>query len=315
MVRRSRRLNAEEEAPVASRTRSASADGRSRPGTSPSPAPSPTARSRTSKRQREVESEVSLASKAKKSRVSSSAKGSLLGSIKVQNRNKEKKESTTFVDPITLQPFKTRNAFVFKRENGTEVKFDPIALAKYILSSGDFTDPLTRIRFKAKDLKRLDTVVSKCEGKVESVYKAFQNKSHYDDLRTNRDAVVGLERCIGELVAEMLDILERLASGALPPDEAGEDLLGNLLPSFRASFELFAQADPEYARQSLDQYCRFIQGPPNRRTPNISGFLTIVLSAFRLCKHLCFPPLESQTTAATGFTHSSSSSSSSSSST
>lgn len=65
------------------------------------------------------------------------------------------------IDPIMLEPIgKKKNCFKFERPNGTVVRFNIESLVDYLLSSGDFSDPETRIPFSDSDLTEIDAIVS-----------------------------------------------------------------------------------------------------------------------------------------------------------
>ena len=63
------------------------------------------------------------------------------------------------IDPIMLIPIK-KNAFKFIRSNGTCVLLNVDSLVDYMLATGDFTDPETRIPFSDHDLNAIDQLVS-----------------------------------------------------------------------------------------------------------------------------------------------------------
>lgn len=62
------------------------------------------------------------------------------------------------IDPIMLSPL-TKHTFKFVRSNGTCVLFNVESLVDYILATGDFSDPETRISFSDADLKQIDRIV------------------------------------------------------------------------------------------------------------------------------------------------------------
>eukprot|EP01031_Cornospumella_fuschlensis_P037181 gene37181-45127_t len=68
-----------------------------------------------------------------------------------------KKPTLNTLDPIMLCPiYPKRTPFIFTRPNGTKVQFNVDTLVDYLVSTGDFTDPETRIPFQEADLKRID---------------------------------------------------------------------------------------------------------------------------------------------------------------
>jgi hypothetical protein len=75
-------------------------------------------------------------------------------------RVKRARISLNKVDPIMFAPIEKKHIFKFSRPNGTVVRFNIGSLVDYLLSSGDFTDPETRIPFLDEHLKEIDTIVT-----------------------------------------------------------------------------------------------------------------------------------------------------------
>lgn len=50
--------------------------------------------------------------------------------------------------------------FEFTRTNGSVVMYNVESLVQYLLATGDFSEPETRIPFSDEDLRRLDIEVS-----------------------------------------------------------------------------------------------------------------------------------------------------------
>ena len=63
------------------------------------------------------------------------------------------------IDPIMLSPISKKNTWKFLRPNGSAVQFNIESLVDYLLTTGDFADPETRIQFEDKDLKEIDATV------------------------------------------------------------------------------------------------------------------------------------------------------------
>ena len=69
----------------------------------------------------------------------------------------------------------------------------------------------------------------------------------------------GLERCAGEVVTDMLTIIEEF-----DPEEAQMRLVMRELPTFADYFRQLSDADPAFARQCMMHWKTFLVGPPNR---------------------------------------------------
>lgn len=63
------------------------------------------------------------------------------------------------LDPIMLAPIGKKKTFKFSRPNGTIVQFNVETLVDYLLTSGDFHDPETRLPFSDDNLREIDTIV------------------------------------------------------------------------------------------------------------------------------------------------------------
>lgn len=62
-------------------------------------------------------------------------------------------------DPIMFIPIGKKKTFKFVRPNGSVVQFNVDTLVDYLLISGDFMDPETRLPFSEEDLAEIDKIV------------------------------------------------------------------------------------------------------------------------------------------------------------
>ncbi len=72
----------------------------------------------------------------------------------------KKKMKLNTTDPIMFSKIEKKNVFTFTRPNGTMIRFNIESLVDYLLVSGDFTDPETRLPFSDDDLREIDETVS-----------------------------------------------------------------------------------------------------------------------------------------------------------
>lgn len=101
------------------------------------------------------------------------------------------------LDPIMLEPVR-KDPFLFIRPNGTLVAYNVESLVDYLLATGEFYDPETRLPFSDSDLKTIDLYANKAGLTKKSVYEAKVNAAQlFADVRFRRDALVGwcLIRC------------------------------------------------------------------------------------------------------------------------
>lgn len=186
------------------------------------------------KRLDEESADLSLL-KSVRSKRSSSSSSSSSSALK-------KKETEATFDPIMRCPL-GKHVYEFVRPNGSCSRFNVESLVDYLIASGDFVDPESRLPFSDDDLRNIDKSAEKAGLKKKSVFAAKnspENIARYADLTFRRDALLGLERyeyvkfrvyliliihltvrrCAGEVVTEMLYIVEECN-----PDEAEMRLL------------------------------------------------------------------------------------------
>mmetsp|Transcript_17337 Transcript_17337/g.40702 ORF Transcript_17337/g.40702 Transcript_17337/m.40702 type:complete len:344 (-) Transcript_17337:455-1486(-) len=191
--------------------------------------------------------------------------------------SKPRDAGTKLVDPIMLTELPPGAlTFEFQRPNGTGVVYHLNSLIDYFLATGDFTEPETRIEFSDADLKRIDEIAAASQLGKSSVLAAKLNPTRFNDAKLDRDAIVGLERCAGELVADMLKVIE-----SNDPEEGQMRLIMYLFPLFSDLHRQLRTADAEYSSRCMDHFAAYVNGPPNRPTVDKFGFLPIVLSFFR----------------------------------
>jgi hypothetical protein len=149
-----------------------------------------------------------------------------------------------------------------------------------MLTSGDFADPESRIEFTDSDLERLDMAAKNAGLKLDSVCAAKRNTQKFEDQKFHHDALTGLERLAGELVVEMMDVVESgQDKNANDPEEAQIKLLTVIFPQLSDLCKQLRIIDPEVASQSIRQFRAFLVGPPNRRTKDGgTGLLALCLS-------------------------------------
>lgn len=181
-------------------------------------------------------------------------------------------------DPIMFTPLRKKAIWKFVRPNGGVVAFNVDSLADFMLSTGDFHDPETRIPFSDAELMEIDAVIVKSKFSKASVLAAKQNPQTYADAKFRRDAIQGLERCAGECIADILDIIE-----TSDPQEAQMRILMRELPMFGDYYSQLRSADPSFAAQSLSHWKQFLLGPPNKPNPDVYGLIECVHNFLCVC--------------------------------
>lgn len=106
------------------------------------------------------------------------------------------------------------------------------------------------------------------------MYHAKKNNSQlYAEKHFKRDALQGLERCAGEIISEMLQLIEDS-----DPEEAQMKLLMADFPAFADLYQQIKDADPAFAKQCKKSWLQYLQGPPNHPTRDPSGLLQVFLT-------------------------------------
>ncbi|CAM9557701.1 unnamed protein product [Ectocarpus sp. 4 AP-2014] len=144
------------------------------------------------------------------------------------------------------------------------VTYNVESLVLYLLESGDFQEPTTRRPFSLVQLADLDALAAKAGAKVKGslVQSYHEGQEKYVERRERREMLVGADRCLGDIVSEMLSTIE-------DNDESHEEAhiyLCTLFPQFAHIFSEMKEADEEFARQCLEQHIALLRGPPNRPT-------------------------------------------------
>lgn len=183
------------------------------------------------------------------------------------------------IDPIMLEPIgKKTVCFKFARPNGAIVRFNIESLVDYLLASGDFSDPETRIPFSDNDLTEIDSIAQKAGLNKPSVLAAKNNTDTFSEAKFRRDALLALERCAGEVVTDILEIIE-----TYEPDDAQMQLVMREFPAFLDYYRQLRDADPAYASKCNAHWRLFMAGPPNRPNHDECGLINVVIQFFKSC--------------------------------
>ena len=197
---------------------------------------------------------------------------------KTNSSNNKTRNSVNMVDPIMFVPIK-RNSFKFLRPNGSAVVFNVESLIDYMLLTGNFHDPETRLEFSDNNLRTIDTLAKKASLGKPSVYDAKHNPSLFENYKFQRDALLSLERCAGDIITEILNIIE-----TYDVEEAQMALFLQSFPVFADYYQQLKSADSEFASQCIDHWRNYILGPPNHPTEDSYGLVSIVLQFLNTCE-------------------------------
>uniref|UniRef100_I2CRL9 Uncharacterized protein n=1 Tax=Nannochloropsis gaditana (strain CCMP526) TaxID=1093141 RepID=I2CRL9_NANGC len=164
------------------------------------------------------------------------------------------------------------------KERACVVWYDVRALCSYLIATGNFVEPTSRRPIGAKDVEVLASKLLQLGEKEmeEKLCSTFASSARATQWREQMDLLEGLDRCVGEVVTEMLRLVEGRSAAT-----DGEFRLCMLLPHFDHFFGQLIQADEAYAMQCIDQYIRVLSGPPTHPTPDAHGLLPACLSVLR----------------------------------
>ena len=96
--------------------------------------------------------------------------------------------------------------FVLVRANKSSVTFNIESLVSYMVSTGDFSDPISRLPFSDADLERLDAEAAQAGLHLRSVVAAKRDDNgRFSDQNFKRDALLGASE--HRLVATRLALL------------------------------------------------------------------------------------------------------------
>mmetsp|Transcript_3955 Transcript_3955/g.6186 ORF Transcript_3955/g.6186 Transcript_3955/m.6186 type:complete len:295 (+) Transcript_3955:64-948(+) len=221
---------------------------------------------------------ASRGSKTKRALSSTESDSTDTDNIHTRSKKKSRKKlkDNEHFDPIMREPL-GKNVYTFIRPNGTCAQFNVESLVDYLLCTGDFIDPESRLPFSDKDLMEIDNIAQKADLKKSSVLAAKRDSAQlYADRNFVRDALQGLERCTGEVVAEMLNIVEEC-----DPEEAEMRLLMREFPMFADLYRQICAADATFAKQCMRSWQLYLRGPPNRPVIDEYGLLQDVLQFLR----------------------------------
>lgn len=175
------------------------------------------------------------------------------------------------VDPITLEPF-SEHTFLFIPPRGHPIKYNLESLVAYIIKTGDFRDPVSRLPFTLDDIKTIDTSIKTAKFPYPSLVDIITNRACYESAQRQKEVLAGLESCLGELVTEMLHIIENASKYDI------QDVrLICLLSEFEVPFMEMKAMSLEHAYHALHTWKVFLKGPPRRPTKQ-NQYLSHVLS-------------------------------------
>lgn len=183
----------------------------------------------------------------------------------------EKKESYE-KDPITLEELgDLKHTFV--TTTGICIHYNLESIVRYVSSTGDFSDPVSRLPLTLEDLEQIDVKVSASGLSLPSLVEVYQNKESFTLKKIHHQEIQSLEACLGELVMDMLRVIEQSLNR-----EDAQYRMSVICSEFDAPFQMYKLQSLEMAYQSLFSWIAFIRGPQKRPTKDCSRTLRQAIS-------------------------------------
>lgn len=112
---------------------------------------------------------------------------------------------------FTMEPIDQKHAFLFTTNAGKAVWYDAVALAEYILKTGDLKCCISRDKFRKCDMKRLDKKVIELGYMKPSIYHQLEYLKNQRDAQKQRDDFIsGIEGQICETLAVFQNMVSNL---------------------------------------------------------------------------------------------------------
>ncbi len=114
--------------------------------------------------------------------------------------------------PISLDVI-SHPCFVFKPNNSSLIHYNLYALKDYLIDSGDFRDPASRIEYTDNNLQEMDRIdkeyrsVKKIETPYRSVVKYSKDKKYYRKKEEMKNEVIIIERILDYCIIDIINYL------------------------------------------------------------------------------------------------------------
>lgn len=188
-------------------------------------------------------------------------------------------EYINYQDPITLMDISHPyiSLEIVKRK---VVRYNAQNIYDYILNTGNLVDPFTSTEFTDEQIIELDKQLSLLNINKIQLFTIKYNsnyKKYYKEKKEKEDELLGIDRQIGEVVSETLDLSDNILRESIYGDINESlpvyyyDLVNNLLPTFSVLFRRLCQCDQEYAKNAGSHYLSTIKN--NRGVPSVNDII------------------------------------------
>jgi hypothetical protein len=154
--------------------------------------------------------------------------------------------------------------------SGACIHYNLPSFVRYLTATQDFTDPVTRLPLQIDDVERIHQKVLSSGLRLPNVLELYQQPK-LQELELNRHSnLQSIEACLGELVTDMLKLIERRRTS---PREEQEYRLLIIFSEFEIPFHEFKSLNLEAAYHALAAWISFLRGPPKKPTCDSSALL------------------------------------------
>ena len=140
------------------------------------------------------------------------------------------------------------------------------SFVEYLISTGDFRDPITRTALSAKEVGALDALVAAQGLEYPLLTERYNDKSTTGDADNAANTIRGLESCVGEVICDILANIES-------PSKNGTYQMSMLFSELDLPFAEMKALSIEAAYQALQTWIVFLKGPPKKPTKDTFGRL------------------------------------------
>lgn len=192
--------------------------------------------------------------------------------------------------------------FVYRPTCGNrQVIYNISSIVRYIVTTGDFTDPVTRFKLSDADLRMIDEISLNCDEKLPLITSVYSHRDYYEKLRNKRLTVATLEtltgeehiyiyiymflnnthgyrsnsKLVGEIIVDILQMVERVFSAISA--RGAEHKLILLFSELEVPFLELKSVCIESAFLAHKNWKCFLLGPKKKPTRNIEGTLDLAL--------------------------------------
>ena len=197
------------------------------------------------------------------------------------------------IDPITLEPLGPITVRLILRRpfpfNVSEIQYTHIlpsncvirynlpTLVEYLISSGDFRDPVSRTPLTSMQLEHLDELIHFHKLTLPSLVSRAGN-SEYRMREQNNNTTRGLEACISEIVVDIIKVIENPIYRSADRNSLE---LTCLFSEFEVPFQEFKNFNLEASYHALKSWEAFLIGPPKKPTSDPLKNMPVVLNFLR----------------------------------